>query len=254
MSEQKDKKSLSGLIRRAIGRENLTFDFDRWKKEHQKEIQRFKSQLEDHKIRACTRVQLFRAIIRSKITRFAAAAVLLIVVGYFFGRFSASRSLDAEQLHALETSLKSSLGPAIRQQLLEDFDRRLQPALASNYIQLKDELNQQFQHELNEFAVQTLAASSTVTNQLLTELIQAINTAQMQERRWVATALEQIELNRLQDNTQLRNDLAGFAVQTTDELHRTKQDVAKWIAYSHPDSFVPYEPENLTPSNERSKK
>ena len=157
------------------------------------------------------------------VRRWAVAAVLLIVVGYAVGRLSALPSVDVEQLHySLETSLKSSLEPVIRRGVLEEVDR-----------------------ELNEFAAQTLAASTTVTNQLLTELIQAIGAAQTQERRGIAAALERMELNRLRDNAQLRNDLVSFAVQTEDELLRTRQDVVQWIAYSRPYNFVPDESENL---------
>jgi len=197
---------------------------------------------------------IWRIIINSRVAKLAAAAVLLIVVGYATGRLSAPRPLDAEELRVLENSLKSSLEPAIRKDVVEELKRDWQLALASNYVQLKDELEQQFRRDLNEFAVQTLAASSTVTNQLLTELIQTIGAAQMQERRGIATALEQMELNRLRDNAQLKSDLASFSVHTEDEFQRTKRDIAEWIGYRHPDDFVPEESKSLTPLKERSKK
>lgn len=197
---------------------------------------------------------MWQRIVKSPIGKLAAAAILLIVVGYAAGKLTAPRAVDVEELrYSLESSLKSSLEPAIRRKLLEQMRRDWQLAFAGSYVRLKDELNQQFRYDLNEFAVQTLAASSIKTNRLLTELIESINAAQAQERHWVAAALGQIELNRLEDNSQLRNDLATFAVQTTGELQRTKQDVAKWITYGRVDNFVPDESKSLTPSNERSK-
>jgi hypothetical protein len=189
------------------------------------------------------------------LTKIAAAAILLIVAGYVIGRLSAPRPPDVKQLHtALEASLKSSLEPVVRRNVVEQLNRDWQLALADSFVQLKAELNEQFRNEMSEFAVQTLAASSTVTNQLLTDLIVSINAAQTQDRRWVAAALDQIELNRMRDSTQLRNDLATFAVLTEDELLRTRQDVAEWITYSQPRNFVPNESKTLNPSNERSEK
>lgn len=57
--------------------------------------------------------------------KMAAAAVLLIGLGYAIGRLSAPTAPDMQQLHhTLETSLKSSLEPAIRRDLLEQLNRR----------------------------------------------------------------------------------------------------------------------------------
>ncbi len=182
----------------------------------------------------------FRFIERLKatnsFTKVAAAAVLLIIAGYAAGRLSAPRGPDAEQLQA-------ALEPAIRQNLLDEW----QLALASSYIQLKDDLTQQYRRDLNQFAAYTLAASGAATNQLLEELIESINTAQTQDRQWVAAAFEQIELNRLRDNAQLSNAFATFAVRTEDELLRTKQDMAQLLSYTQPDSSVPNESKNLNP-------
>jgi len=173
-------------------------------------------------------------------TKVAAAAVLLIIAGYATGRLSAPRTPDAEQLQA-------ALEPAIRQNLLDEMKQYWQLALASSYAQLKNELSQQYRSDLNQFAAYTLAASGVATNQLLEELIESINTAQTQDRQWVAAAFEQIELNRLRDNAQLSNAFATFAVRTEDELLRTKQDMAQLLSYTQPDSSVPNESKNLNP-------
>jgi len=176
----------------------------------------------------------------NRFTKVAAAAVLLIIAGYATGRLSAPRPPDAEQLQA-------ALEPAIRQNLLNEMKQYWQLALASSYAQLKNELSQQYRSDLNQFAAYTLAASGAATNQLLEELIESINTAQTQDRQWVAAAFEQIELNRLRDNAQLSNAFATFAVRTEDELLRTKQDMAQLLSYTQPDSLVPNESKNLNP-------
>ena len=198
--------------------------------------------------KAGKRIQIIERIKATKsFTKVAAAAVLLIAAGYAVGWLSTPRPPDIEQLQAV-------LEPAIRQNLLDGMKHYWQVGLASNYVRLKDELSQQYRHDLDQFAIQTLAASNAVTNQLLTELIESINAAQTQDRQWVAAAFEQIELNRLRDNAQLSNAFATFAVQTEDELWRTKQDMAQLLSYTQPDSSVPNESQNLKPSNERSKK
>jgi hypothetical protein len=173
-------------------------------------------------------------------TKVAAAAVLLIIAGYATGRLSAPPPPDVEQLQA-------ALEPAIRQNLLDEMKQYWQLALVSSYVQLKDDLTQQYRSDLNQFAAYTLAASGAATNQLLEELIESINTAQTQDRQWVAAAFEQIELNRLRDNAQLSNAFATFAVRTEDELLRTKQDMAQLLSYTQPDSSVPNESKNLNP-------
>jgi len=163
-------------------------------------------------------------------TKVAAAAVLLIIAGYATGRLTSPRPPDMEQIQI-------ALEPAIRTRLLDEMKQYLQLGLANSYVRLKDDLTQQYRSDLNQFAAYTLAASGAATNQLLEELIESINTAQTEDRQWVAAAVGQIELNRLRDNAQLTNAFATFAVQTEDELARL------W-SYTQPDSSVPNESEN----------
>jgi hypothetical protein len=152
--------------------------------------------------------------------RWTAAAVLLLVAGYAIGHIVEPRPPDMEKLQlAMETSLE----PIIRKNVVEQLNRDWGVALANSYLRLRDELGDQFRRELNTYTLHTLAASNTQTSELLTELIEAINTAQAQDRRWVATALEQIEFNRLRDKSQLINGLETLAAETGDELLRTRQ-------------------------------
>jgi len=163
-------------------------------------------------------------------TKVATAAVLLIIAGYAVGRISSPRQPDIEQLQA-------ALEPGIRSRLLDEMKQYLLLGLTNSYIRLKDDLTQQYRSDLNQYATQTLAASNTVTNRLLQELIESINAAQTQERQWVAAGFEQMELNRQRDNAELGNAFATFAVQTEDELERL------W-SYTQPDSSVPNKSEN----------
>ncbi|MHC4681026.1 MAG: hypothetical protein ACYTEK_20290, partial [Planctomycetota bacterium] len=177
----------------------------------------------------------------------AAAAVVLIAAGYTIGRWSAPRPLDMEQIQA-------AIEPAIRQNLLDETRQYVQLSLANGYLRVKDELSEQYRQDLSRVAIQTLTASNTITNELLTQLVESINTAQIQERQRFAAALEQIALNQLRDRNQWSSAFATFAVQTEDELMRTKQDMAYALSYALPDNPAPHEFENPDDPNERSKK
>jgi hypothetical protein len=64
-------------------------------------IQRARETLiNENKSRQGTNTRIWRNIFKSPITKFAAAAVLLIAVGYATGRLSAPEPLDVEELKA----------------------------------------------------------------------------------------------------------------------------------------------------------
>ena len=171
------------------------------------------------KTRQCTGTRIWRAVFKSPVTKFAAAAVLLLAVGYATGRLSAPLPLDVEELKAaLETSLKASLEPAIRKDLIVQLNEQWQSAFAVSSAQLKEELQRQVRRDLTEFAAQTLTASGILTNQRLVELIRLIEAARIREREQVTAALQQIE----QDKIRLENGLLSIAAQTN-ELMGMKQ-------------------------------
>lgn len=180
---------------------------------------------------ADTGSNIFRVIFNSPTTRLAAAAIVLIAAGFVAGRLSAPRLLDVEQLQAtLETSLKSSIEPAIRQDLLEEMNHQWDVSLASNRTQFKAEVRQ-----------------------ILIDLIRAIDAVKTQDRRWIVEAMDQIELNRLRDKTRFINGLEALAVGTDTKLLRTKQDIAKLLVYSQPGGVVPEELKSLITSNENER-
>ncbi len=183
-------------------------------------IQRVRDALINEENRQSSGTRIWRTVFKSPIAKLAAAAVLLLAVGYATGRLSAPEPLDVEELKAaLEISLKSSLEPAIRQDLLEEMNERWQSAFAAGCAQIKEELQRQVRRDLTEFAAQTLAASGTLTNQRLIELIQLIEATRRRERQQIEAAFEQIE----QEKILLRNGLLAVAAQTN-ELLGTKQD------------------------------
>jgi len=137
--------------------------------------------------------------------------VLLIGLGFITGRLFVPAP-DMEELQA-------ALEPAIRQELQEQWRQ----AYATGFTQIKNELAEQFSRDLAEFAEQTLAASSNMTDQRLNELVQLIEAARAKDRQWIAAALEKIEFNRRQDNTRLGNGLVTLATRTND-LRRIEEN------------------------------
>ena len=175
------------------------------------------------------RILLFEGLRAAKsLTKIAAAAVLLIAAGYATGRLSAPRAPDMEQIRA-------ALEPEIRQNLLDETKQYLQLGLANAYVRIQDELSQQYREDLRRAVLQSVTASNAVTNELLIELIESFNEAQSQDRQRIAAALEQIESNRLRDKNELSNAFAAFALETEDELMRTRQDMAQFLSYTQPE-------------------
>jgi len=186
--------------------------------------------------------------------RWVAAAAALILAGYTAGRLSAPAPMDLEELRAaLTPSIAASMEPLLRAKLSDDMKQQYQVALASTYVRLKEELTQERRDDLNRFAMQTLAASNATTNALLANLIQAIDTAQAQDRRSVALAISRMEAKRLQDTTQLAAGIETLAFRTEDELSRTKKVLSRLLLEEVPPEVEsPQELPKDTP-NERSK-
>jgi hypothetical protein len=137
------------------------------------------------------RVGLAPPSLIGRLMKLAAAAVLMIGAGYIAGRVSAPEPLDVQELQAaLESSLKSSLEPAIRQELLDEIENRLQLVLAADHDTLKQDLHQQVRHDLEAFAEKTLTAVSNLTDQHLIEFALVLEEARIKERRRVAAAFD----------------------------------------------------------------
>ncbi|MBN2588722.1 MAG: hypothetical protein JXA96_02580 [Sedimentisphaerales bacterium] len=125
-----------------------------------------------------------KRLIINNVFRMAAAVILSISIGYAAGRISSPKPLDMEQI-------RSELEPAIREKLFED----VQLGLTNNYVQIKQELTEQYFQDLRLVALQVLNASGKITNQLVEEHIQPIATAQFQDRQWITAELNQNRQN-----------------------------------------------------------
>ena len=81
MKDPKNNKKLDELIFKTIGREKPKFDFDKWKDNHHAEIQTYKSQMTQKQTSRSVRAfNIWRIIMKSRISKLSAAAVIIIVI------------------------------------------------------------------------------------------------------------------------------------------------------------------------------
>ncbi len=159
------------------------------------------------------RVGLAPPSLMSGLMKLAAAAVLMVGAGFIGGRLSAPEPVNMQELQAaLESSLKSSLEPAIRRQLHDEFESRLQLALAAERNMLKQELAQQVHRDMETYAGQTLTTVGDLMDQRLVEFARMIEVARIKERQRVAAAFDYMG-SRFGDSlvtlASQRNNLAG---------------------------------------------
>lgn len=86
----KNKKSLDELIANTVKRDNLKFDFDKWKNDHKKDIQDFQAQTKCNSPEPPDQINIWRILMKSKITKIAAAAVLIVSLTLSISLFDSS--------------------------------------------------------------------------------------------------------------------------------------------------------------------
>jgi len=181
-------------------------------------------------VRGATRVFLGRMAVTAPL-----AAAALIAMGFAIGRLSGPAHPSLEELReALAPAVAASIEPALRAALLDDVKRRCEVALTASYSKMSEELTQQYREDMNRYAVQTLAASNAVTNRFLADLLENLDAAQAQDLDRIARALDQIELNRMQDKTQLAAGLQTLASRTAEELTQTRRQFVQLLVTHQP--------------------
>ena len=159
-------------------------------------------------------IQLLR---RNRLLHRAIAAILLIAAGLLAGRMTRP-AVDTQELFA---QWQREYTPQLKEELARETAGQLREEMTAGYRLIADQLRA----EIELTSVQTMAAGSQRTEQLLVDLIQAIDEAQVRDRQWVVSALNQIEETRLEDQAELKNNIAAFAVYTGDELARTREQI-----------------------------
>jgi len=92
MSDEKNEKWLDEQISRTIDTERPQFDAEKWKEKYAEELQILKSRAGQNS--RPHRRNLWRTVIRSKMTKFAAAAVIVLAVGLFIAQRVPDEKID----------------------------------------------------------------------------------------------------------------------------------------------------------------
>ena len=92
MKNKKDEKWLDEQIFRTVDSGKPQFDAEKWKEKYAEEVQILKSQA--GQTSRPHRRNLWRTIIKSRITKFAAAAVIVLAVGLFVARRVPDKQID----------------------------------------------------------------------------------------------------------------------------------------------------------------
>ena len=103
MKPSKEERDLEERIRSAIGPEEVTFDFDKWKASHQRQIELFKSTV-SQETSVLRKPYLIQMIIQSRVTRIAAAAAIIIATCIFFVHHEQAGDIETQQITKTEKS------------------------------------------------------------------------------------------------------------------------------------------------------
>jgi hypothetical protein len=81
MKSHQSNEQLDELISQAVSRERPTFEFDKWKRKHKDEVHMFKQQTAgEQTLHSAQPFNIRRTIMKSRITKLAAAALIIIAV------------------------------------------------------------------------------------------------------------------------------------------------------------------------------
>ncbi len=140
--------------------------------------------------------------------RWAAAAAVMIGVGFGVGRFVPSASADVD-------SLRAEIEPSIRQQLRQEFAQTLRS-------------------ELERASVANLAASNAEARQLVADFVKAYEANRTEDNQAVYNALNKLDTQRLADYATLRKELETVAVLTDVSFRRTQEQLVQLADYAQP--------------------
>jgi hypothetical protein len=141
------------------------------------------------------------------VLRWAAAAAVILALGFAMGRVSAL-SVDTRKLQA-------ALEPRLRQQLRDDLARMLRD-------------------EQDKSAERTLAAARQQAQQVVAEYDQSLSAARSTEVRAIYASLDKLAADHLSDFISLKKDVDTVAVMTDAGLRRTESQLVQFADYSQP--------------------
>ncbi len=149
-----------------------------------------------------------RLSLQSSLVRWAAAAAVILGVGFGVGRFATPATASADKIRA-------AIEPEIRQQL-------------------RQELAQLLRNELDKAASATLAASSEQTKHWIEDYTRALESKHTEDNQALYDALNKLESQRLADYVSLKKDVDTVAFWTDAGLRRARQELVQLADYTQP--------------------
>jgi anti-sigma factor RsiW len=143
--------------------------------------------------------------------RWAAAAALMMGIGFGAGRFATSATANAGKIRA-------AIEPEIRQQLRQEF------------VQL-------LRDELDKAASATLAASGEQAKHWIEDYAQALDTKRTEDNQAIRAALNNLESQRLADFVSLKKDVDTVAWWTDAGLRRARQELVQLADSTQPANY-----------------
>jgi len=149
-----------------------------------------------------------RLPLQRPLVRWAAAAALMIGIGFGVGRFATPATANAGKIRA-------AIEPEIRQQLRQEFTQLLRD-------------------ELDKAASATLAASGEQTKHWVEDYAQALETKRTEDNQAIYAALNKLESQRLADFVSLKKDVDTVAWWTDAGLRRARQELVQLADFTQP--------------------
>jgi anti-sigma factor RsiW len=152
-----------------------------------------------------------RLPLQRPLIRWAAAAALMIGIGFGVGRFATSATANVGKIRA-------AIEPEIRQQLRQEF------------VQL-------LRNELDRAASATLAASGEQAKHWIEDYAQTLETRRTEDNQAIRAALNNLESQQLADFVSLKKDVDAVAWWTDAGLRRARQELVQLADSTQPANF-----------------
>jgi len=123
----------------------------------------------------------------------------------------------------------------------------VQREVAATALQIRSDLGERLDEDLRRIAVEIRRADNEARLQWTATLLQSLQAARTDDRRWLLQALESVEARQVLDAEMLRQGLVRLAENTGSGFRQAESQVARLASYlpasaAVPDTFTPPNP------------
>lgn len=154
----------------------------------------------------------------------AAAAVLVLGLGLGFGRWFPTAARENQVRSGLESSLKASLLPELRQQVQQE--------LAGEWQARFDRLQQESNDALAKVKAEAIDASTAEFTQAGQQLLALIRSQRADDQQALAASLDGVRKEHQTDFVSLRKDLETVATTTDDRIRAAQLKLIQLTSFN----------------------